>query len=96
MTIRRSSRAVDDVFAIWSYIHQHDEVAADRLIDRIETKLLSLEASPHIGGARPAWGPDIRSVPLGNYLLLYRPLPDGIELLRVLHGARDLSRVAFD
>ncbi len=25
-----------------------------------------------------------------NHLVFYRPIPDGIEVLRVLHGARDL------
>jgi hypothetical protein len=25
-----------------------------------------------------------------NYLVLYRPLPDGVEILRVIHGARDI------
>ena len=96
MTIVRSPRAVDDLFAIWSYIHQHDEAAADRLVDRIGAKLKSLEASPRIGPARPGFGADVRSVPLGRYLLLYRPISDGIELLRVLPGARELSRIAFD
>lgn len=28
-----------------------------------------------------------------NYLIFYRPTPQGIEVLRVLHGARDIDRV---
>jgi toxin ParE1/3/4 len=28
-----------------------------------------------------------------NHLLFYRPLDDGIELIRVLHGARDVARL---
>jgi len=28
-----------------------------------------------------------------NYLVFYRPIRDGIEVVRVIHGARDASRV---
>jgi toxin ParE1/3/4 len=28
-----------------------------------------------------------------NYLILYKPLPDGAEIIRVIHGARDLDKV---
>lgn len=30
-----------------------------------------------------------------NHLIFYRPIPDGIEVVRVLHGARDIPTV-FD
>ncbi len=30
---------------------------------------------------------------VGMYLLFYRPIRDVIELIRVLHGARDLRKV---
>jgi toxin ParE1/3/4 len=28
-----------------------------------------------------------------NYVIFYRPLPDGIEILHILHGARDLENL---
>jgi toxin ParE1/3/4 len=28
-----------------------------------------------------------------NYLIFYRELPDGVEIARVLHGARDIQRI---
>lgn len=28
-----------------------------------------------------------------NYLVYYRPLRDGIEIIRILHGARDIARL---
>lgn len=31
--------------------------------------------------------------PFRNYLVFYRPIDDGIEVLTVLHGARDLQAV---
>ena len=41
---------------------------------------------------------DVRSWPIGgfkNHLIFYRPAPHGIEVLRILHGARDLDAI-FD
>ena len=95
MTVVRSPQAVDDVFAIWLYIRQHDESAADRLIDRIDGKLAVLEAYPQMGSVRGELGEQVRSVTIGRYVILYRPI-EGVEVIRVLHGARDLSQVGFD
>ena len=33
--------------------------------------------------------------PVGNYILFYREVPDGIDLVRVIHGARDIPDI-FD
>jgi plasmid stabilization system protein ParE len=33
------------------------------------------------------------SFPHGGYLIFYRPLPDGVEIVRIIHGARNLSRL---
>lgn len=30
----------------------------------------------------------LRMFPVGNYLILYREIDDGAEILRVIHGAR--------
>jgi len=35
----------------------------------------------------------VRRFTLGNYLLFYRHVDDTIELIRVLHGARDIDRL---
>jgi toxin ParE1/3/4 len=37
--------------------------------------------------------PDLRSFVVGRYLIFDRPLSDGIEVVRVLHGARDVEAV---
>ncbi len=36
---------------------------------------------------------DIRTIPLDNYLILYLPIGDDIEILRVVSGYRDLSKL---
>ena len=42
---------------------------------------------------------DIRSWPVGgfeDYLIFYRPVPTGIDVLRVVHGARDIAALFGD
>ena len=50
---------------------------------------------PEVGRQRPDLAPNLRSLPAGNYVIFYRPIPDGIQLIRVLHGARDIPAI-FD
>jgi toxin ParE1/3/4 len=43
-----------------------------------------------MGRARPELRPDLRSFPVGRFVIFYREVRDGIEIVRVLRGARDL------
>lgn len=46
-----------------------------------------------MGRARPELGPAIRSFPIGKYVVFYEPIQDGIDVFRVLSGARDVDAV---
>ena len=48
-----------------------------------------------MGRARHELIVDLRSFIVRNYIIFYQPMADGIEVLRVLYGARDVRRV-FD
>ena len=50
---------------------------------------------PGMGCRRDELSPGLRSVVMGSYLIFYRPLEDGIRLMRVAHGSRDLPSL-FD
>lgn len=77
---------------IWDYIADDSEANADRFISTVDAKFVSLAAQPHMGRARPELPREnLRSFPVGRYVILYRLLPDGIEVVRVLHGARDFD-----
>ena len=90
-TILRRPRARLDLIEVWSYVAGDSEAAADRLLDRIEGALAMLSENPFAGRARPELAADLRSFPVGNYVLFYRPLSAGIELVRVLSGYRDIG-----
>jgi len=50
---------------------------------------------PGMGVARPDVRPDLRTFPAGNYLILYREIDNGAEIVRVVHGARHWQKL-FD
>ena len=87
--VKRTPRAEQDLEDIWFFVAQDNPDAADRLLDRIEQSTKLLADNPHIGPARPDVAPELHYHPVGNYLLLYRIIKNGIEVVRVVHGARD-------
>ena len=91
--IRRTVEAELDYREIYRYIARDNETAAERTLLRFDSKLEMLADMPGAGAARPELGQDVRSLSVGNYLLLYRSVEGGIELLRVIHGARKVRRV---
>ena len=88
--ITRTSRAEEDLIDIWRYIAKDNPSAADKLLDAIDAAFRRLALNPRIGRARPDFAPRLRYLPVGNYLIFYCEVPGGIEIVRVLHGARYL------
>jgi len=89
--IIQSPEAQDDLIEIWLYIAQDNQAAANQLLDTIDEKLKLLSDSPQMEQTRDELAPSLRSFPVGKYLVIYRPIPGGIELARVIHGARDIE-----
>ncbi len=94
--IERSRASIADYEEIWRYIARDNPTAADRLITTFERHLITLATMPAIGREEPLLGPNLRSFPVGNYLIFYQPTPEGIALVRVLHGARDITPEYFE
>lgn len=89
--IRRSPLARLDLIEIWTYIAQDNSDAADGLLDRFENAMQRLAERPLIGRKRPELGETLRSFPVGNYVIFYLPYDEGIEIIRVLSGYRDIN-----
>jgi toxin ParE1/3/4 len=75
---------------IWYYIAKDDLDAADRFIRAIVSRFAGLASMPNMGTQREELSPGLRSFPLRNYIIFYRPMEKGVEIVRVLHGARNL------
>ncbi|KYC41102.1 plasmid stabilization protein [Scytonema hofmannii PCC 7110] len=89
----RTARAEEDLIEIWLYIAADNQQAADKLVNRIDAKCQMLANSAGVGSARPDIAPDLRYFPVGHYLILYREILNGIEVVRVVHGARHLPDI---
>jgi toxin ParE1/3/4 len=89
--ITKRPRAATDLAEIWDYIANDSETHADSFIETIDQKLHTIAEQPHIGRPRDELETGVRSFPIGQYIIFYRPIPNGIDIIRVLHGARDLD-----
>ena len=83
--------AESDLDEIWWYIAQDSPYHADRFLDYIQEKCLALASHPKMGARRNALKAGLRSQPVGDYLIFYFPLDNGIDIVRVLHGSRDME-----
>jgi toxin ParE1/3/4 len=88
--VLRTSQAHLDLLEAALRIAEENPTAADRWLDIIDEKCRPLARMPGVGRKRPDLAPELRSLPVGNYVIFYRPIPDGIQIIRVLHGARDI------
>jgi len=93
--VHLSSRARRDLLDIWLTIARDSEQAANRLYKRLEQRLKILETFPEAGPARPEIHETARSLTEPPYLILYRIVDHGVQIVRVLHGARHIDRALF-
>ncbi len=79
-----------DLEGIWLFIASDDIDAADGMITNIIARFSILADSPEMGRSRDELVAGLRSFPVENYAVYYRKLAVGIEIVRILHGARDI------
>ena len=89
--IWRRPSAEEDLLEIWTFIAADNIAAADSLIQAIADKCELLLDYPELGRRRPDIGENVRMLLVEKYLVLYAIAADRIEIVRVVHGARDLS-----
>lgn len=89
--IRRFLKAQEDLLDIWCHIGCDNPNQADRYLDYLEEKLSLLATTPGMGRLCNELAPGLRVFPVDNYLIFYRQSVEGIDVVRVLHGARDIE-----
>ncbi|WP_025032820.1 type II toxin-antitoxin system RelE/ParE family toxin [Bradyrhizobium sp. DOA9] len=87
----KSPQTEIDLTAIWDYIAADNPRAADALLDHIDATFNMLAETPFAGRERRELRAGLRSFPVGNYLIFYVPTPDGIDVVRVMHGRQDIN-----
>jgi toxin ParE1/3/4 len=81
-----------DLIDIWQFIADDSIERADSFLDSIDNTVKNLVRMPNMGRSREEIARNLRSFPVGNYVVFYRIIEEGIEVLRVLHGSRDIKR----
>ena len=92
MTFRYSPQAEADILDIATYIAQDNYGAALNWLDQVDEKSERLGGMPSLGVA-VSTRTGLRVFPFGNYLILYRQVSAGIEIVRVVHGARQWQKL---
>jgi toxin ParE1/3/4 len=94
--ILRRPQASEDIAEIWDHIADDNLAAADRWLDRLDKQVRLLATQPLMGRARDELAEGVRSFPMGRYVIFYIPIDDGIDVVRVLHSARDIDALFDD
>jgi toxin ParE1/3/4 len=91
--IRVAAVAEEDLKAIWDYVAQHNPETASKLIREIISKFALLRGYPHVGRQQHKMLVNLRSLVVKDYIIFYQPSEDGVEILRVMHGSRDVNSI---
>jgi toxin ParE1/3/4 len=89
--------AESDLDAIYTYLGRSSHLVAERFLAAVQGALETLAIMPELGSRSESSHKtlaDLRIWPIRGfrkYLIFYRVLSDGIEIRRVLHGARDIE-----
>ncbi len=87
-------KAQEDLREIRAFVANRDTPqAADRLLRILRDKCRVVAETPGVGRPRDDLSPGVRSVVAGSYVIFYRTAGHRIDVVRVLHGARDIEHV---
>jgi toxin ParE1/3/4 len=91
---RLTKPAIQDIEEIADYIAQQSGLEqSENFLSKLESKFSKIVNFPLLGRKRDEILTDIRTISSDKYLILYIPIGDDIEILRVVSGYRDLSKL---
>lgn len=89
-----SPDTLQDPQDVWDFIALDNVPAADELENEFFEAFDMLAERPGMGHTRSDLSVrDVRFWPVGSYLIVYRSNPTALQIVAVLHGARDLAEV---
>lgn len=103
MKVFKRPLAQFDLIEIGDYLEQQVGLEyAERFLDAAAESFTKLAQMPLMGRARPQLSPDIpdlrqwRIKGFAEVLIFYRPIADGVEIVRVLHSRRNIPEILID
>lgn len=97
-TVLQTPGAEEDLLVIGRYIaaeSQSLEVALG-FLDRIAEKCSLYAMQPKMATYRPDLGNNVHTFAVDSYVVIYQPIEDGIRVLMVIHGARNIPPLFKD
>jgi toxin ParE1/3/4 len=89
-----AERAKTDLYDIYDYIRQRSPTAAKRVRGELRAAMKKLAEFPGMGHRRDDVGDEsLRFWSVYSYLIVYRPDTKPLQIVRIIHGARDVPRV---
>lgn len=89
--------AAEDLREIWTYLAENaGSESANKFLVEIRDKCQTLAEFPESGRLRPELLINLRSFPFKHYNIFYMPLTNGVEVLRIVHGSRDIQQLFDD
>jgi len=85
----------NDLALLVEYIGKDNPAAALGVLDAIDERLGLIAENPMIGSTRDYLAPGLRVFPVSSYMIYYRLVEEDVEIVRILHGARDAGSI-FD
>lgn len=97
-TIRRRRLFLLDALDAWNFIAKDSESRADDFALKLEDRAQIFADNPFLGVARFPKLPNVRLFTFRQYIVIYEPISDGsgIDLVRLIHAARDYQRFFED
>jgi toxin ParE1/3/4 len=82
--------ALQDLKDISDYIGERSATAAAKQLQRFLESFVMLAKAPLLGEKRDDLPGQPRVFCVGNYVVVYEPLPAGIQVARIAHAAQDI------
>ena len=98
-TVQRRDQAKRDLVELADYLDQRSQALSDRFLEAVERTLTSLAGMPGLGAPYPLQNPALQGLRhsaiqgFPNHIVFYLPTADGIDVVRVLHGARNIESI---
>ncbi len=93
LPVVRTDQAEADLAEILEYLDQHSPLIAERVADAFDDRFRLLAQFPEMGRAREELSTGLRSVVVEHYVIFYRVTASAVELIRILHEARDIGAI---
>lgn len=89
MIYRLTKRAMAEFLRITDFAVARNPLAGAKLMAELMVTFRALARMPLMGRARPEFGARKRSFTFESYVIVYRPMPYGVQISSIVDGRRD-------